>query len=39
MVGEPRDKDSNMLLIEDNFGNDTECSAIINKKSSDIGRS
>lgn len=28
-----------MLLIEDNFGQDTECTAFINKKSSDIGRS
>lgn len=39
MVGELTEKDSSMLLIEDNFGSDTECTAIMNKKSSDVGKS
>ena len=39
LAGELTHKDSSMLLIEDNFGTDTECTAIINKKSSVIGKS
>lgn len=39
VVGDFTEKNSSMLLIEDNFGEETECTAIINKKSSDIGKS